>query len=126
MLVSQAVSSGCLLGRDSASKLGLLTIINSVSDNVNLHNTKVSQLLSDYKDVTIGLGKLKNVQIKLDINEAIKPVSQHLRKIHCYLRKRIDEKLDELIELDVIPVPETDLTPWISPLLAVPKRKGIR
>ena len=88
---------------------------------------KVSELLSNYKDITKGLGKLKDVQIKFDIDQNVKPVSQHLRKIPFHVRKKIDAKLDELLETDVIePAPVTEATPWVSPVLAVPKGDDIR
>ena len=129
-IVPQGGSSGCLLGHDTATLLGLLKI-NNVNvlqqDEDDPPSKKVSAILSQYKDVTKGLGKLKDVQIKYNINPNVKPVSQHLRKVPFHLRKKIDAKLDELLEADCIePVPTDEATPWVSPLLAVPKGDDIR
>ena len=91
------------------------------------YSTKVGEIISSYTDITNGLGKLKGVQIKLDIDETVKPVSQHQRKIPFHLRKKVGEKVDELLELGVIEhVPENEATPWVSPLLAVPKNNDTR
>ena len=87
-------NSGCLLGRETATLLGLLHINANIVNSVN-HNgdddgpqrKKVSELLSKYKDVTKGLGKLKDTQVKYDIDPDIKPVAQHLRKIPFHVGK---------------------------------------
>ena len=129
-IVPRRGRSGCLLGRETATLLGLLQInrINTVQqDDGPPPSKKVSGILSKYSNVKKGLGKLKDVQIKYDINPSVKPVSQHLRKVPFHLRKKIDAKLDELLAADVIePAPVTEATPWVSPLLAVPKGDDIR
>ena len=62
-------------------------------------------------DITKGVGNLKDVQVKYDIDPNVKPVSQHLRKIPFYMRKKINVKLEELIEYDVFElVPATEAT----------------
>ena len=47
-------------------------------------------------------------------------MSQHLRRVPFHIRKKIEYKIDELLELDIIE-PVSEATPWVSPLLAVPK-----
>ena len=119
-LVSKNKSSGCLLGRSTATKLGVLQIHHINDINMPSNSDKVSNILHDFPEVTSGLGKLINTQVKLNIDTTVKPVSQHLRRVPFHIRKKIEYKIDELLELDIIE-PVSEATPWVSPLLAVPK-----
>lgn len=119
-LVSKSKSSGCLLGRSTAIKLGVLQIHQVNDINMPSNSDKVSDILNDFPEVTSGLGKLKNTQVKLNIDTTVKPVSQHLRRVPFHIRNKIESKIDELLKLDIIE-PVSEATPWVSPLLAVPK-----
>ena len=129
-IVPQGGRSGCLLGRETAQLLGLLQIhtANAIQhDDDGPPSKKVSELLSNYKDIMKGVGKLKDQQITFDIDQNVKPVSQHLRKTPFHVRKKVDAKLDELLGSDIIePVLGTEATPWVSPVLAIPKGDDIR
>ena len=119
-LVSKNKSSGYLLGRSTATKLGVLQIHHINDINMPSNSDKVNNILNDFPQVTSGLEKLINPQVNLNIDTTVKPVSQHLRRVPFHIRKKIESKIDELLKLDIIgPVPEA--TPWVSPLLAVPK-----
>ena len=59
--------------------------------------------------------------MKLHIDDSVKPVAQHVRRIPFGLREKVDKKLDELLELYIIEgVPEGP-SGWISRLVVVPK-----
>ena len=49
---------------------------------------KVSTILNDFLEVTSGLGKLKNNQVKLNIGNTLKPVSQHLCWVPFHIQKK--------------------------------------
>ena len=69
-----------------------------------------------------GIGKLKNCQVNLHINEDIPPVAQRQRT-PFYERRNITKELLELEENDVIERVYGP-TPWLSPIVVVPKRRG--
>ena len=70
-----------------------------------------------------GLGKIKIRQIQLKVNPDIKPVAQPIRGIPFGIRKKVEEKIQEMIDMDVIE-PVKEPTPWVSPIVVVPKKSG--
>ena len=77
-----------------------------------------------YKHLFSGVGLLKGYELKLHIDESVKPVAQHVRRIPFGLREKVDAKLDELLELDIIEEVPEGPSGWISPLVVVPKSDG--
>ena len=65
-----------------------------------------------------GIGNLKNVWLKLHIDESTQPVVQRPRRVPFHLRKKVE--LKELEQHGIIEKVDGP-TPWISPLVAVPK-----
>ena len=56
-----------LLGCETAEKLGLIAFIKKVDE------VSFDKVTDDYKDRFEGLGIMKDVQVKLIINEGVKP-----------------------------------------------------
>ena len=56
----------------------------------------------EYADILRGVGKLKNYQLKLHINKDVKPAAQQARRLPFGLRDKVDQKLDELLDKDII------------------------
>ena len=105
-----------LLGRKSATELGLLHI-----GSVNcMHKSTTDEILGSYQDRFTGLGKLKDFKLELHVDESIKPVAQTARKIPFKMKKQLEHKLKELEDSDVIEKVQGP-TPWVSPLVVVPK-----
>ena len=84
-LVSKGKASGCLLGRSTVTKLGVLQIHQVNEIHIPNDSKKLSTILNDFPEVTSGLGKLKNTQVKLNIDNTVKPVSQHLRRVPFHI-----------------------------------------
>ena len=80
-------------------------------------------LKAKFPKVFQGLGKLKNYQLKLHIDENIQPVAQPVRRIPFSRRAKVNEKLDELLKRDVIEKVEGP-TSWVNPLVVVEKPSG--
>ena len=57
---------GSLIGFTAAQELGLVNIVNKISSN--WENT--------HPGLTKGIGKLKDVQVKLHIDESVRPVAK--------------------------------------------------
>ena len=76
-----------------------------------------------FSNVFEGLGKLKDYQLKLHINKNVQPVAQQVRRIPFSRRAKVNEKLEELLKLDVIEKVEGP-TSWVNPLVVVEKPNG--
>ena len=71
-----------------------------------------------------GVGLLKGYELKLHIDESVKPVAQPVRRIPFGLREKVDKKLDQLLGLDIIEEVPDGPSRLISPLVVVPKGDG--
>ena len=78
-------------------------------------------IMSDYKEVFDSVGKLKDYQVKLHVNPNVPPVAQPVRRTLFSLRDRVKKKVKELVSMDIIE-PVNGLTPWVSPVVVVPKQ----
>lgn len=109
-----------LLGEKTATALDVLRVgfANSI-ETVGEPET----LVEKYKDRFEGLGKLKDFQLHIPINKEVQPVAQSVRPVPFSLRTPIENKLDELTDLDIVEKAEGP-TPWVSPIVVVPKTNG--
>nr|XP_049699503.1 uncharacterized protein LOC110376634 [Helicoverpa armigera] len=67
--------------------------------------------------------KFKNVQIQIPIDKDIKPVIQPYRRIPIPLEEKINTKIDELLQKDIIEKVEGP-SEWISPVVPILKADG--
>ena len=104
-----------IIGRETANQLGVLKIgvdVAAVTDTPIM----VQQM---YPEVFKGLRKLNTKQIELQLT----PVAQPHRRVPFNLRRKVEQKIEELIDLDVIE-PVEGPTPWVNPVVVVPKADG--
>ncbi|XP_043471652.1 uncharacterized protein K02A2.6-like [Leptopilina heterotoma] len=95
-----------LLGKDSAIALKVLKIgivINALNE--------------------VQLPKFKGVTLEFSIDETITPVRQPYRRIPIPLETKVNNKIDELVEMDVIE-PVTKPCKWVSPMVPILKENG--
>jgi hypothetical protein len=122
--VVKGQNSGNILSLVAAQDLGLITLhLNNVTtkdDKMNL-----DKILGKHTEVFHGLGKLTCVTIKLDIDKDQIPKAQPQRRIPYHIRNKVEDALKALEKEDVIErVPENEATPWVSPIVEVPKKDG--
>ena len=55
-----------------------------------------------YKSCFEGLGKLKDFQLDIPIDQNVKPVAQPMRRVPFNMRDKLEQKLNELVDIDVI------------------------
>ena len=123
-VVVENLNAGSLLGRKTATELGLLRVGPEYPSTVNQITVKSVQVIVDkHKAVFNGVGKLRDYQLKIHIDPEITPVAQPQRRLPFHVRKDVEKKLNELQDLDIIEDVEGP-TPWVSPLVAVPKSSG--
>ncbi|XP_030853873.1 uncharacterized protein K02A2.6-like [Strongylocentrotus purpuratus] len=106
-----------LLSKRTSRELGVLQVgivhVNAVQSYAGLKQ--------EFEAVFKGVGKLKGRQVRLAVDETVKPVAQPVRRTPFGLRKKVEMKIAELIDLDIIEPVERS-TPWVSPVVIVPKR----
>lgn len=95
-----------LLGKDTAKSVGVLRI--GVDAHVN---------------AIFSFPKIKDVVVTIPIDESIKPVIQPYRRIPIPLESRVNKKIEELVESDIIE-PVNVPSRWISPMVPVLKPDG--
>jgi hypothetical protein len=111
---------GCLLSYQTASALGLIMLnVNNVKPGHSTHE----QLLKEYAHLFNGIGTLKNFEVKLHIDDTVPPVAQTPRRIPFHMRQKVSDALD-MLESDGIIEKVSDATPWVSPLVVIPKKDG--
>ncbi|CAB4023777.1 Transposon Tf2-9 poly, partial [Paramuricea clavata] len=119
-------NSGSLLGHKTATDLGLFQEhenFHPIQNICNGDNLFMQTLVTKYPQVFNGIGKLKDLQLHLHFDESVPPVAQAPRRIPFHIRKAVQTKLDELETLGIIE-PVKGPSPWVSPLVAVPKPNG--
>ena len=78
------------------------------------------RVLQNYPSLFSGLGKMKNVEVKLHINENVKPMHQSQRHIPFHQLKNLEACVESLLQQDIIE-PANGPTLWVSPMVSVPK-----
>jgi hypothetical protein len=128
-----------LLSKATAEELGVLKVgldINAMRNEkptLHVNNMKPSTVPSEkltldsikqrYPAVCDGIGKLKGYQAKIHVDPDVKPVAQSQRRIPFAMRDKLEAKIDELLADDIIERVEGP-TPWVSPLVIIPKPSG--
>ena len=109
--------SGNLLSAQTAQKLNIINIAFAISQP-----TTADILCEENPELFQGIGKLKDVKVKLYIDEKVQPVAQPHRRIPYHMRKKVESEIQRLESLDIIEKVEGP-TPWVSPIVAAPKPK---
>lgn len=106
-----------LLGRKTATELGTLKV------GVDVAAICEEDIFTKYPTVFQGVGKLNSRQVTLHVDPNAKPVAQPLRRTPFQLREKVTDKIKELIHHDIIE-PVEGPTPWVNPVVIVPKTGG--
>ena len=75
-MVKGKAESGPLLGCDTAMKLGVLQIVSE---------SNIPEFVKEYDHLFHGIDKHKNIQVKLIVDENVKPVTQKSHRIPYHL-----------------------------------------
>ena len=105
------------MGRKTAMELDALRL----GPQVNAVSTP--DLVDKYKTCFEGVGKLTEYQVKIHVNDEVNPVAQHPRRVPFSPREKVESKLHESEQMDIIEKVKGP-TPWVSPIVVVPKPSG--
>ena len=112
-------SNVSLMSYNTATDLNLLKInVNSISNDEPL--ITVEGLAKMHPQLFRGIGKLKDFQVTLHIDESVTPVAQPHRRIPFHMRKKVEQEIASLLQQDIIEKVEGP-TPWVSPIVVAPK-----
>ena len=116
-------TGGPSLSWRTSQNLDLISIASPIVDGEP--ESKVGRIVSEYKDLFIGLRKLKGCQVKLHINEDIQPSAQPHRRMPFHVRKQLEEQLEKDEQQEVIERVDGP-TPWVSSVVVapIPKQPG--
>lgn len=67
--------------------------------------------------------KFRNIVVHILIDMSVKPISQPYRRIQIPLEIKVNDKLKELTDLDIIE-PVNGPSQWISPMVPILKENG--
>lgn len=67
--------------------------------------------------------KFKDVLVEIPIDDSVKPVSQPCRRVPIPLEKKVDDKIKELLNEDIIEELEGS-SRWVSPIVPILKENG--
>jgi len=116
-------SSGNLLSCKTLRQLGLVKF----SSEVNVAQANLSSTVDGYEKkfpgLFTGVGRVKNKQVHLHIDPTVAPKQQKHRRIPFHVRQDVEKELKRLEEADIIEKVEGP-TPWINPIVVVPKKSG--
>ena len=110
-----SLNTSVMLGLVTLADCDVLSLTTSAQNNA---------ILEEYKDVFEGLGELPG-EYKIITDERVKPKVHPPRRVPVAVRPKIKEKLDDLVQRNVI-TPVTEPTEWVSSMLAVIKPNKIR
>lgn len=96
-----------ILGKETAKRLGIPKL-----------GLEVNQV-----DNPCPFPTIKNITVKLTIDQSVKPVRQPLRRVPISVEKQIEEKLEEALRSDIIERVK-EPSAWISPIVVILKPSG--
>ena len=124
LLVTKNNNRDNILGCETSIKLGLLWLDQNSSKQVNQLQSSADNgnnsdiVFEKYQEAFNGVGKLKNYEMKLHIDDQIPPVAQKILKTPFHIQKNQEKKIDELLSHDIIE--KCDMpTGWVSLLVSV-------
>ena len=109
-----------LLSWEASQRLKLLRVA-QVTHAIKTDKITIHDLVKSYEHLFHGVGKLKGVQVKLHIDKSVKPMIQHNRRVPFHVRKDVEAQVNADEEAGIIEKP-TGPTPWVSPVVVVPKK----
>ena len=118
-----------LLSRKTSKKLGIVSVniptfaaVNYISD-IPKEGRYNHPLLDGCKEICIGVGKHTDLTIDLSLKEGAQPTMSRPTRIPFNLMEPVKRELERLTKEGVFePVPPDSSPPFVSPLVAVPKR----
>lgn len=115
--------SDALLSFSAAIALSLVHILYTVQEAPAA--STVADYVIKYPQLFQGVGLVRNMTAHLHTDASVTPVAQPCRRIPFPLRKQVEAELGRPLQEDIIE-PADGPTPWVSPLVVVPKPHNLQ
>lgn len=122
VFVTKARQGGNILSKRASIELGFITTPQVKSITRRIPKT-TKEILDRHLPSLEGLGRMKDFQLKIRIDNNVVPVAQPPRRTPFHIQQAVEEKIKEMLDNNIIERVEGP-TPWVSPLVAVPKPNG--
>lgn len=96
----------------------------SFNTSIELKVLKVGLSVNTIKEEKIPFPKFPGVVIKLECDKTVTPRKLAYYRVPSAVEKLVEEKLQKMLDEDIIEWVKGEPTEWISPLLVVPKGKN--
>ena len=122
-LIKGDTQTASLLTYKDGKDLRMILVTNAISKESNQTKEEkyVKEILEEYKDRFEGIGKLKGIQVDLNVDPDFKPVAQPPRRQPFSVRQKMEEEIQHLLDQDIIEK-VSEPTGWVSPPLVTPKK----
>ena len=101
---------------------GLASTAPDSSGGGNVIPNRILKVLNQFPE---GIGRMKGVELKIKIDETVRPVIQPPRRIPLSMRQVVEEKIEELLRDDIIEKADGPTT-WLSPVHVVKQTDKVR
>lgn len=108
-----------LLSFKTSMELGLIKLICHMDQNIT-----ADFVAAQFPKLLNGVGKLSNHEVHLHTDETVQPTAQKHRRIPFHLRNKVEFEIERLLSEDIIEQ-AVGPTPWVSPIVVVPKPNNI-
>ncbi|XP_067033687.1 uncharacterized protein [Acropora muricata] len=112
-----------LLSYNTAQKLNVVTKSVNTATVTALNNTSPEVLQEEFRCLFGCIGKIRNKMVKLHVDPDVTPKKQPHRRIPFHVRGDVEKEFERLERLDIIEKVKGS-TPWIRPIVVVPKKSG--
>ena len=102
----------------------MITISVNTTTVIDVNKNSPESLQEEFECLFGGIGRLGNKIVKLYVDPDITPRQKLQRRIPFHVRGDVEKELERLERLDIIERFEGP-TPWISPIVVVPKKSGV-
>ena len=89
-----------LLGKSTAQKLDALKL--GINYYEHSEDSTVDNVMSQYPGVASGVGRLKNVAVKLNIDQSTTPAARKNSRVPFQLRHKVEKEIQKFEQQDVI------------------------
>ena len=114
---------GNLLSLNTAQNLNVVPISVNTATVTAMNNNSPEVLQGEFKCLFGGKGKIRNKLVKLHVDPDVTPRKQPHRRIPFHVSGDDEKELERLERLNIIEKVKGP-TPWISPIVVVPKKSG--
>ena len=113
-------SASSILSWSTSQKLNLIKVVKVIDRHDASLSSNIPEVLKQYPSLMNRMGEYKGTPVRIHVDELVKPIASPHRRIPFHVRKQVERKLEQLESEGIIERAEGP-TPWVSPIVVVPK-----